>query len=89
MGATERLATRARLICAGLDGDVPSPCLSVCRMDPAREWCEGCFRSLDEIAAWGRMRDEAKRVVWRSIGERIARAALAPTLSAQETGGAP
>jgi uncharacterized protein len=73
MSATSRLATRARLICAGLDGDVPSPCLSVCRMDPAKELCEGCYRTLDEIAAWSRMRDEAKREVWEAIGQRIAR----------------
>ena len=72
MGAREWLATRARLIAAGLDGEVPSPCLSVCRMDPASECCEGCFRTLDEIAAWSRMRDEAKREVWEAIGQRIA-----------------
>ena len=71
MGARQRLATRARLVCAGLDGDVRSPCLSVCRVDPASEWCEGCFRTLDEIAAWGRMRDEDKREVWQSIALRI------------------
>ena len=73
MDAAERLATRARLICAALDGDVPSPCLSVCRMDPAMQLCDGCFRTLDEIAAWGRMHDEDKREVWESIGQRIAR----------------
>lgn len=84
MGARERLARRVRLICAGLDGDVPSPCLSVCRMDPASEWCEGCFRTLDEIAAWGRMGDEAKRHVWRTIGERIEKDALTPTLSQRQ-----
>ena len=74
MGARHRLATRARMICAGLDGDVPSPCQSVCKMDPGSECCEGCFRTLDEIAAWSRMGDEAKRAVWRAIGQRIASA---------------
>jgi uncharacterized protein len=81
MGSASRLATRARLICAGLDGEVPSPCLSVCRMDPAKELCEGCFRTLDEIAAWSRMRDETKREVWAAIGRRIEKAALVPALS--------
>jgi uncharacterized protein len=81
MSAIHRLATRARLICAGLDGDVPSPCLSVCKMDPAREVCEGCFRTLDEIAAWSRMRDEGKREVWEAILVRIEQATLTPTLS--------
>jgi predicted Fe-S protein YdhL (DUF1289 family) len=85
MGATQGLATRARLICAGLDGDVPSPCLSVCRMDPARELCEGCFRTLDEIAAWSRMGDEAKREVWQVIGERIAKDCLNQTEREEDT----
>ena len=74
MAAVDLLAQRARLVAAGLDGEVPSPCLSVCRMDPAAEWCEGCFRTLDEIAAWGRMHDEAKREVWQAIAERIDKA---------------
>jgi uncharacterized protein len=74
MGAASRLATRARLICAGLDGDVPSPCLSVCRMDPASELCDGCFRTLDEIAAWSRLGDEAKRQVWQAIAVRAGKA---------------
>ncbi|MDB5882884.1 MAG: hypothetical protein JWP43_2762 [Ramlibacter sp.] len=76
MGARERLAARARVI-VELDGGVPSPCLSVCRMDPASEWCEGCFRTLDEIAAWGRMSDDAKREVWQAIVARVENASLA------------
>jgi uncharacterized protein len=74
MGARERLATQARLIAAGLDGEVPSPCLSVCRINPASEWCEGCFRTLDEISAWSGMSDDAKRDVWRAIAARTERA---------------
>lgn len=30
----------------------PSPCISVCRIDPATGWCEGCARTLQEIADW-------------------------------------
>ena len=67
----ELLAKRVRMVGAGLGGDVPSPCLSVCRMDPASELCEGCLRTLDEIAAWGRMGDADKRGVWKMIGERL------------------
>ena len=52
---------------------VPSPCVSVCRMDPVSELCEGCFRSLDEIALWGRMDERGKREVWQQIGQRMAR----------------
>ena len=46
---------------ATLDGHVPSPCISVCMMDAGERACVGCFRTLDEIAAWGMLDDDAKR----------------------------
>ena len=49
---------------------LPSPCISVCRMDAASGLCEGCMRTLDEIAAWGMMDNGAKRAVWELIGQR-------------------
>ncbi len=52
------------------DRPVPSPCLSICRMDASTEFCEGCFRTLDEIAAWGMMRDEQRRAVWQLLQQR-------------------
>ena len=33
--------------------EIPSPCTSVCTIDPATGWCAGCLRTIDEIAAWG------------------------------------
>jgi predicted Fe-S protein YdhL (DUF1289 family) len=49
---------------------VPSPCNSVCRMSAATGLCEGCFRTLDEIATWSRLTDDEKRIVWRLLDER-------------------
>ena len=49
---------------------VPSPCTSVCRMDARTGWCEGCMRTLDEIAAWSTMSDTEKRAVWDLLDER-------------------
>jgi predicted Fe-S protein YdhL (DUF1289 family) len=69
--AHELLAERAREVEEGLIADVPSPCLSVCRMDPNSELCEGCFRTLDEIAAWGRMDEGGKRATWKLIEQRL------------------
>ncbi|MCJ0761752.1 DUF1289 domain-containing protein [Variovorax terrae] len=40
------------------------------RPDAAGDLCEGCFRTLDEIAGWSRMDDEAKRAVWALIERR-------------------
>ena len=31
-----------------------SPCINVCVLD-ADGVCQGCFRTIDEIAGWGRM----------------------------------
>ena len=53
------------------EGPVPSPCLSVCAMDGATGLCRGCFRTLDEIAAWSTLGDTGKRDVWRRIVARI------------------
>ena len=49
---------------------VPSPCTNVCRIDAATGWCEGCLRTLDEIAAWSSLDDAAKRVVWARLQQR-------------------
>jgi predicted Fe-S protein YdhL (DUF1289 family) len=49
---------------------LPSPCVNVCRMHAASGWCEGCARTLEEIAAWGSLPDEAKLRVWRRLPER-------------------
>jgi uncharacterized protein len=59
---------------------VPSPCNSVCRMDARTGWCEGCARTLDEIAAWAVMSDDEKRAVWNELAPRTAamRAGAAP-----------
>jgi predicted Fe-S protein YdhL (DUF1289 family) len=61
----ERAAAAA--VQAGLgvdaDADVPSPCIGVCALDPRSGWCEGCLRTIDEIAAWGALDAAGKREV--------------------------
>lgn len=51
---------------------VPSPCVSVCRIDPASGWCEGCYRTIDEIAGWGELDDVEKLGVWSELKRRRA-----------------
>jgi predicted Fe-S protein YdhL (DUF1289 family) len=72
---------------------VKSPCINVCRMHAATGWCEGCLRTIDEIAAWGALDDGLKREVlaliparrrqWRVLRAEAATAApatpIAPT----------
>lgn len=43
--------------------EVASPCVDVCRMDAANGYCEGCKRTLDEIASWSAYTTAEKRAV--------------------------
>jgi predicted Fe-S protein YdhL (DUF1289 family) len=36
-------------------------------MDGATGWCEGCLRTLNEIAAWSGMNEDQKRQVWSAL----------------------
>ncbi len=69
------LARAQRLAPPG--GGVPSPCVGVCRMHATTGLCQGCWRTLEEIAGWSRADDAHKREVWAAIEQR------------QTTGGAP
>ncbi len=51
-------------------GTVPSPCVSVCRIDPSTGWCEGCGRTIEEIAHWSVLDDEDKRAIWSDLARR-------------------
>jgi uncharacterized protein len=59
-------------------GPVPSPCISVCVIDERTGLCNGCQRTLDEIAVWSVLDDDARRDVWAQIGLRRATLAVAP-----------
>jgi predicted Fe-S protein YdhL (DUF1289 family) len=63
------------------DGRVPSPCISVCRIDDASNLCVGCLRTLSEIATWSEMRDDERRDVWARLAER-ATSAMSGALNA-------
>ena len=52
------------------DTTVPSPCLSICMMDDASSYCEGCFRTLDEIRDWVIMDREEKLGVLAQLEQR-------------------
>ena len=62
---------RLRARSVGAAAEVPSPCISICRMSAANGLCEGCFRTGDEIAAWSQASEEGKRAIWRTIEQRM------------------
>jgi uncharacterized protein len=55
-----------------MESPVPSPCISICKMNASSGWCEGCWRSIDEIARWSQMGEDEKRAVWAQLAERRA-----------------
>ncbi len=70
--ATARDTTRTNaLLAMTYRGNLPSPCISVCKMDAASGLCQGCFRTIDEIRLWAGLGDAGKRRVWQLIRERV------------------
>jgi len=49
---------------------VASPCINICQMDAASGLCQGCFRTLEEIAAWAGASDEARQAVLDEVEKR-------------------
>ena len=43
-------------------------------MDAASGLCEGCFRTLDEIASWGMAPEAQRRALWAELAERARKA---------------
>jgi len=46
-----------------------SPCINICRLDD-HGICLGCFRSVEEIAAWSRMTETEKAAVIAALSAR-------------------
>ncbi|MGH8162252.1 MAG: DUF1289 domain-containing protein [Gammaproteobacteria bacterium] len=46
-----------------------SPCVGVCRIDDDG-FCEGCLRTLDEIAAWSQLSAAERARVYERLVER-------------------
>ncbi|HET9471032.1 MAG TPA: DUF1289 domain-containing protein [Usitatibacter sp.] len=52
---------------------VASPCNKVCILDPATQTCTGCFRTIEEIAAWGALGDAERAEIVAALPARRAR----------------
>lgn len=74
--ASDRLARqkrreeRMRLLASG----PPSPCISVCQMDPMTGYCIGCTRTIDEIRDWIISNPDERNAILAKITERRAKA---------------
>ncbi|MGA8515223.1 MAG: YbaK/EbsC family protein, partial [Burkholderiaceae bacterium] len=50
------------------ESPIPSPCTGVCLLESSSGYCQGCLRTLDEIAAWGQADEVYKRAVVVQLG---------------------
>jgi uncharacterized protein len=48
----------------------PSPCDGTCRIEPASGWCQGCRRTLNEIADWAMLTPRERRAVLAQLPDR-------------------
>ncbi len=49
-----------------------SPCISICRLNTLNGFCQGCWRTREEIAGWMRMSNEEKQNVLVELHSRRA-----------------
>ncbi|MGA0838328.1 MAG: DUF1289 domain-containing protein [Pseudomonadales bacterium] len=47
-----------------------TPCIRVCRIDGRSGLCVGCARTSEEIAAWSRLSDRARRAIMATLKDR-------------------
>ena len=59
-----------RVVPSAVPTQLPSPCISICRIDAASGHCEGCHRTIEEIAAWGGAPESRKREILAAIEAR-------------------
>lgn len=48
-----------------------TPCIKVCVIDPASGLCEGCGRTLDEIAQWSSLSEAERLAIMAVLPERL------------------
>jgi hypothetical protein len=72
MGADKIPGTTTAVSDAETLAPVPSPCINICRMDDTTGWCDGCLRTIDEIANWSLYDEATKRAVCDAIEARHA-----------------
>ncbi len=53
--------------------DPPSPCIGVCVINSQTQLCDGCFRTLDEIASWWDYSPNQKRRILTEVEGRLVR----------------
>lgn len=50
--------------------ELASPCTGVCLLDPDTGLCRGCWRTVDEIAAWGGLERDGRLAILERLRAR-------------------
>lgn len=50
---------------------ISSPCIKVCVIDPASKLCQGCGRTLREIAQWSRLSEAERLAIMATLEGRL------------------
>ena len=50
--------------------NLPSPCVSICKLNKSTGLCEGCFRTKNEIALWPSMNNDERLSLLPILRER-------------------
>ena len=48
-----------------------SPCINICQMDDDSDLCLGCGRTIDEIIAWGSLREDQRQAIMADLPARL------------------
>lgn len=55
---------------------ISTPCIKVCLIDAETGLCEGCGRTRQEIATWGRFSEEERLAIMSRLEDRMRKAFL-------------
>ena len=50
---------------------ISSPCIKICAIDPANKLCQGCGRTLQEIAQWSRLSEVERLAIMATLADRL------------------
>ncbi|MEI2387179.1 DUF1289 domain-containing protein [Breoghania sp. JC706] len=50
---------------------IKSPCIKICVIEEGSGLCRGCGRTLEEIARWGSLTQEAREAVMQRLPARL------------------
>ena len=51
--------------------DIVSPCIGVCAINDSNGYCQGWYRTVEEIREWWNMTDEEREKVMGALDQRL------------------